>query len=86
MSARCVECGTPLDEIPFVECAAHRSWAEMEESERFFTHELSARRKIEDLHKRIHALPDFPDEKLELRSILSDIVGMLETNFETKED
>lgn len=84
MSKRCEECGTPLDEVPLRECATHHRYNE-ETEERYFTHELSARRKIEDLHRRIHALPDFPDEQLEIRSILSDIVGMLETNFERKE-
>jgi hypothetical protein len=33
MAANCVECGTPLDEVPFVDCAAHRSWDDMQATE-----------------------------------------------------
>lgn len=30
MTAKCVECGTPLDEVPFKECAAHKAYAELD--------------------------------------------------------
>jgi hypothetical protein len=74
----CAECGTPLDEVPLRECSIHRAQFQREDAE---GRKNLPQTKIDDLHQRIYALPDFPDEKLEIRSILSDIVALLETNF-----
>lgn len=88
MTTKCPECGTPYDEVPFKrDCGAHRRWVQQEELK-----ERAAERrrdpalvKIDDLHRRIADLPDWPEPFGDIRCIFSDIVGMLETNFERKE-
>ena len=34
--------------------------------------------EIADLHSRIYNMPDFPEDQLELRSILSDLTSLVE--------
>jgi hypothetical protein len=79
MTERCSECGTPVDEVPLVDCAEHRRVHLADEAREAIS--IDARLvdradRLRHLEDRIDALPD-TGGSIQLKLILREMVRLL---------